>query len=266
MILEKRVAMSPTLLSVLLCLFFSTQICANASDTQTDSIDGQMYQDIKPKFSCKQLILPSALIVYGTVETILAGKVKLINYGANQVVNNYVRSQFRVDDITQYVPVASVYILNLAGIKGENDFKDRTIILGISGLIVGASVNLLKYTTKIERPDKATRNSFPSGHAAVAFMGAEFLRQEYKDVSPWYGIAGYTIAAGTGLLRVYNNRHWFGDVVAGAGFGILSTRAAYWIYPMLQRNFPKKYKKGKSLVIIPFYNGQQGGLSLSVNL
>lgn len=265
MFLNKRIV-SPVLLSILLSAFFSIQIRAESLDMQTDSITGEIPPRIKSKFPYKQLILPSVLIVYGTAETILAGKVKLINYGAKQVVNNYVRSQFRVDDITQYVPAASVYILNLAGIKGKNNFKDRTIILGISGLLVGVSVNLLKYTTKIERPDKSTRNSFPSGHAAVAFMGAEFLWQEYKDVSPWYGIAGYTIAVGTGLLRVYNDRHWFGDVVAGAGFGILSTRAAYWIYPMLQRKFSKKNKDGKNLVFMPFYNGQQGGLSLSVKL
>lgn len=154
----------------------------------------------------------------------------------------------------------------MVGVKGKNNFKDRTIILGISGLLVGTSVNLLKYTTKIERPDKSTRNSFPSGHAAIAFMGAEFLRQEYKDVSPWYGIAGYAVATGTGLLRIYNDRHWFGDVVAGAGFGILSTKAAYWLYPMLQRKFSKKKKNRKNLLFIPFYNGQQGVFSLSVKL
>lgn len=264
--LLNKIVVSPVLLSIILCAVFSMQIRANSLDMQTDSVTGEITPRIKSKFPYKQLILPSALLAYGTTETILAGKVKLINYGAKQVVNNYVRSQFRVDDITQYVPAASVYILNLADIKGENNFKDRTIILSISGLLVGVSVNLLKYTAKIERPDKSTRNSFPSGHTAVAFMGAEFLWQEYKDVSPWYGIAGYTIAAGTGLLRVYNDRHWFGDIAAGAGFGILSTRVAYWIYPMLQRKFSPKNRNRKDLIIMPFYNGQQGGLSLSVKL
>lgn len=265
MLLDKRVT-SSVLLSTLLCVLFPAQINANGLDMQTDSITTETVSDIKSGFPYKQLILPSALIAYGAIETILAGKVKLINYGAKHEVTNHVRSKFRIDDITQYVPAAGVYILNMAGVKGKNNFKDRTIILGISGLLVGTSVNLLKYTTRIERPDKSTRNSFPSGHAAVAFMGAEFLRREYKDVSPWYGIAGYAIATGTGLLRVYNDRHWFGDVVAGAGFGILSTKAAYWLYPMLRQKFSKKKKNGKNLVFIPFYNGQQGGLSLSVKL
>jgi phosphoesterase PA-phosphatase related len=40
-------------------------------------------------------------------------------------------------------------------------------------------------------------------------------------VSPWYGIGGYVIAAGTGALRAWNNKHWVWDVVFGAGLGML---------------------------------------------
>ena len=266
MLLEKKVAYI-VLLSSILCTCSSEPIRAgNDKVIQSDSLRGDTIPVSHAGFPYKQLILPSALIVYGTVETVLAGKVKLINYGAKHEVTNHVKSKFRIDDITQYVPAASVYLLNLSGVKGKHNFKDRTIILGISGLLVGTSVNLLKYTTKVRRPDGSTRNSFPSGHAAIAFMGAEFLRQEYKDVSLWYGVAGYTIAAGTGLLRVYNDRHWFGDVVAGAGIGILSTCAAYWFYPVLKQKFSNKRKNGNSLVFVPFYNGRQGGVSLSIQL
>jgi hypothetical protein len=41
----------------------------------------------------------------------------------------------------------------------------------------------------------------PFGHTANAFASAEFLWQEYKDVSIWYGISGYIIASGTGVLE-----------------------------------------------------------------
>jgi len=34
---------------------------------------------------------------------------------------------------------------------------------------------------------------------------------------------------------MYNNRHWLSDVVAGAGFGILSTKVSYLLYPKLRR-------------------------------
>ena len=72
-------------------------------------------------------------------------------------------------------------------------------------------------------------NSFPSGHTYMAFAGAELLRKEYGSDYPWRAIAGYTIATLVGLMRVRNNRHWVGDVLAGAGLGILTTDLVYWV-------------------------------------
>jgi len=91
------------------------------------------------------------------------------------------------------------------------------------------------------RPDSSNRLSFPSGHTAQAFISAEFLRQEYKDISPWIGVAGYAVAVGTGFLRRYNNKHWLNDVIAGAGVGILSTHLSYWLYPKIKSTFLGKW-------------------------
>ena len=217
-------------------------------------------------FSYKQLIIPGTLMLYGTIEATLAPKNRLLNYAIGHEVITHTPEKFQMDDITQYVPAASVYALNLVGIKGKHNFKDRTIILGMASLFTAVSVNGLKYTARIERPDKSAKNSFPSGHTAIAFMGAEFLWQEYKDVSIWYGIAGYTIAAGTGAFRIYNNKHWVGDVAFGAGLGILSTKLAYWLYPTVESKIFNggNKKKKNNLAFYPYYNGQQGGLSMSM--
>jgi membrane-associated phospholipid phosphatase len=137
--------------------------------------------------------------------------------------------------------------------------------LGTAYVIMSGTVFGLKKWTKVERPDGSSNNSFPSGHTANAFMGAEFLYQEYKDVSPWYGIAGYVVATGTGLFRMYNNRHWFSDVVAGAGFGILSTKVAYWIYPWMKEKIFKDKDEKYSGMAMPFYNGKQAGVGLVLN-
>lgn len=114
------------------------------------------------------------------------------------------------------------------GIEGQHNIKERTIILGTAYLLMGVTVLSIKNFADVTRPDGSSSNSFPSGHTATAFMGAEFLYQEYKDISPWYGITGYAIALSTGIFRIVNDRHWLTDVSAGAGFGILSTKISYY--------------------------------------
>jgi membrane-associated phospholipid phosphatase len=72
---------------------------------------------------------------------------------------------------------------------------------------------------------------------AIAFASAELLRLEYKEVSPWYGIGGFAVAGLTAYLRLYNDQHWFGDVVAGAGIGVLSAKLANLLYPWVHKTF-----------------------------
>ncbi|MFV0291136.1 MAG: phosphatase PAP2 family protein [Mangrovibacterium sp.] len=239
---------------------------------QTNEITRSKNNRIKTNdymFSYKQFIVPASLMLYGTIEATMAPKNRLLNYAIGHEVITHKPEKFQIDDITQYVPSASVYALNLIKIKGKHNFKARTIILSMATLFTAASVNVIKYTARVERPDKSSRNSFPSGHTAVAFMGAEFLWHEYKDVSIWYGIAGYTIATGTGLFRIYNNKHWVGDVAFGAGVGILSTKLAYWLYPTVEKkifNGDQKKNKRQNIAFFPYYNGKQGGLFLSMQL
>ncbi len=157
----------------------------------------------------------------------------------------------------------AVYGLNAIGIKGRNNFKDRTIIYLLSTAITGVTVQSLKAITKVQRPDGFGTNAFPSGHTATAFAAAEFLRMEYKDVSPWYGVIGYLTATTTWILRMYNNRHWFRDILPGAGFGIVSTKVAYWIYPAIKKKFFKD--KPMNTMILPYYQKGGGGIALVCN-
>lgn len=217
--------------------------------------------DSTHKFKFKQLIIPSVLIGYGVIG-IESDQLKLFNTQIKEEINEDIDEKITIDDFAQYAPALSVYGLNAFGIKGKHNLKDRTIILGTSYLLMSASVLSLKSITKVERPDGSAFNSFPSGHTATAFAGAEFLWQEYKDISIWYGISGYIIATGTGAFRIYNDKHWLTDVVAGAGIGILSTKVAYWINPWIQKKIFKSKEKNSMSAIAPFYNGKQLGIGL----
>lgn len=160
--------------------------------------------------------------------------------------------------------MVAVYGLNLCGVEGKHRFLDRTILLAMSYATMGILVNSMKFTFKEKRPDSNARNSFPSGHTATAFMGAEFLYKEYKDVSPWIGYAGYAVAATTGYLRIYNNRHYINDVIAGACIGIASVKLSYWLYPKIFKNAKCNKNKNVSIAGLPYYSTSGWGLNMCV--
>jgi PAP2 superfamily len=211
----------------------------------------------------ESLFIPAGLITYGFIALGENGLKKLDNNTKLEIREDHPIFITKLDNYLQYSPALAVYGLNALGVKGKNNFRDRTMIYGLSTIISSAIVLPLKKIAKIQRPDGSAFNSFPSGHTTTAFAAAEFLRIEYKDVSPWYGITGYTLAATTGILRLYNNKHWVSDVVAGAGFGILSTKLAYWVYPSLKRKLFKD--KPMNTMVMPYYQSGGGGLALVYN-
>ena len=237
-------------------LFISIKTIAQSAVVDTVKVDTIS----SLKFNYKQLIVPSILIGYGVIG-IESDQIKDFNDQIKTEVNEHIDTKISVDDFSQYAPAASVYVLNAFGVKGKNDLRDRSVIFATSYLIMASTILGLKSVTHVTRPDGSSNNSFPSGHTATAFAGAEFLYQEYKDQSIWYGIAGYAVATGTGLFRIYNDRHWLTDVAAGAGIGIISTKIAYWVNPYLTRKLFKSTDANSTSIIAPFYNGQQYGLS-----
>lgn len=153
-----------------------------------------------------------------------------------------VSSHVTIDNYSQFAPLVAVYALDAFQIAHRCNLGEQIIVTTISIAMQESSVTFLKNTTHVQRPDLSAHNSFPSGHTTMAFVGAELLYQEYGATSSWIGIIGYLIAACTGFLRMYNNRHWLTDVVAGAGLGILIVRFAYWLLPRIM----KKIREMKS--------------------
>lgn len=212
------------------------------------------------RFRAKSLFIPGFMITYGFASMEVEG---LENFNAelkDEIYAEKPHKKISIDNYLQFAPALAVYGLNAMGIKGKHNFRDRSIIYLMSNIILTTSVYSIKKISHELRPDASGYTSFPSGHTAEAFASAEFLRQEYKDISPWYGYAGYAVAATTGYLRMYNNKHWLSDVVAGAGVGILSTKLAYWLYPKIQHRLFKD--KNSNTVIMPSYNNKAFGFAM----
>ena len=185
-------------------------------------------------FKAGEVVMPLTLIGAGTLGFVQP--IKNARYEVRDYLNEW-RGDHRVtaDDYLQYVPLGSIYGLSLLGAEAKHNYVDRTLELGTAYVALGLIVNAIKYTVREPRPDGSANNSFPSGHTATTFMGAELVRIEYGDASPWYSVGAYTAAITVGVLRVYNEKHWFTDVFAGAGVGILSARIGYWLLPYTRR-------------------------------
>lgn len=133
-----------------------------------------------------------------------------------------------IDNYTQFFGPVMATGLKIAGVEGRSDWGRYLASTAMSYGFMALFVNSIKYTAKEMRPDGSTRNSWPSGHTATAFVGATILHKEYGLTrSPWYSVVGYGVATATGVMRVLNNRHWVSDVLSGAGVGIMSGELAY---------------------------------------
>jgi len=207
------------------------------------------------------LILPIALMTYGALSLELM-PLQQFNKTIHTITTpDNLEKKIHIDNYLQFSPGFLAIGLNAVGIKGKHNVKDAALIYTLSNVVLNGIVIPTKKITHELRPDQSAYSSFPSGHTAEAFANATFLSMEYSKVSVWYGIAGYTIAGVTGYLRMYNNKHWFGDVIAGAGVGVVSTKLAYWMFDKINKNKTTTNKIG----LIPTYNNRRIGFNLCTN-
>lgn len=170
-----------------------------------------------------------------------------------------------VDNYMQYASWAEYLALPAFGVKGRHTYKEKVATATTAFLMMTGVVRGLKMTVNERRPDSSAHNSFPSGHTATAFCGAELVNIEYGG---WYGFAAYVTAFGVGFLRPYNSRHYLNDVFAGAAIGIFSARASHWLLPVERKLFGWDKKKDSAVVVaVPYYNPEfkQFGASMAIN-
>jgi membrane-associated phospholipid phosphatase len=122
-----------------------------------------------------------------------------------------------------------------ARLVGDGGVADAALHVAAALAAGGAANGALKYGVGRERPsdtDDPLRfrplnghnrwQSFPSGHAVVAFSLAAAVAEEAR--TPWVSVLAYGGAAAVAWSRVYEDKHWTSDVAAGALIGILAGR------------------------------------------
>ncbi|MDR1737943.1 MAG: phosphatase PAP2 family protein [Candidatus Symbiothrix sp.] len=202
-------------------------------------------------------IVPSALVSYGIL-TRLTPALQDVDKQIDRPFAKHFHRQYAFDDYILYTPILGVYGLDLCGVKAKHNFLDRTLVIGSASVMCAGVSFCGKEWIDVRRPD-GSEQSFPSRHTAFAFMLSHILFREYQDVSPWIGIAGYGIGATTGVMRMVNRRHWFSDVITGAGVGILSTELSYLLLPVWHKLL-KIEPQTAGISLLPMVGSDQIGL------
>lgn len=223
-----------------------------SSVAQSVNADRVYYATAQEHFRPQQLIVPGALLAVGAfgVENGWFGKVnRKVNEGMQDLSGG---RSFGLDDYLRFAPLVGTALLYKAGVPCAYTLDERLAARATSYMAYFALVGGLKQVVRETRPDGSDSQSFPSGHTTVAFMGAEQIRMEYGG---WYGVGAYAMATGVAFLRMYNQKHWLNDVVAGAGAGILCARVGYWLLPYERKLFKLKTNQvGSSLVVLPTFD------------
>ena len=216
------------------------------------------------QFKFTKLIVPGVLVGAGAIVSFVPSLHETVDVGIRDRMNELSGgTSFNLDHYLQYAP-ALAYGIAAPFASGQHNWKERGLALGTSFAVMMALVYGVKWTTGVVRPNDAG-HSFPSGHSAMAFLGAELVRLEYGT---WWGVLAYSAAFATGFLRIYNNWHWTSDVLAGAGVGILSAHIGYWLLPW-ERKLLGIDSGQRQIALLPFATsspaGSCYGLSLTCN-
>ncbi len=210
-------------------------------------------KDLKTNINWQLYIVPAAFIGLGTYMRAVpdGNKFSKENIQHDFAAKDGERENW-ADDYLQFVPLTAAVGLPLLfpGIEHRSSNISLLSKAAVSQVVTLGTVTILKNWFADERPN-GDHNSFPSGHTAEAFMGAQILYLEYRDSNKWIAYAGYPVAAFVGVDRVINNAHWMCDVLVGAGIGMLVPTLIYWADYLW---FEHKENKEQRFVLMPTYS------------
>lgn len=132
------------------------------------------------------------------------------------------------DDHMQFASYGLQLAMRCGGATGRSrTWGEMLTADGIGALGTAAIVLSVKSGVQRMRPDGSTANSFPSGHTATAFLGAELFNLEYGADYPLLSHLQYLFATSVAFGRMANNRHWYSDVLWGGLIGVSMAHVGY---------------------------------------
>lgn len=232
--------------------------CAAPADSLRHSIERE---GSRGAFRAKDFVLPAALVGVGALGIDPPWGSRAKEKAHTWWASSSVERSNRVADGAQFLSYAAAVGLGELGVKARHGVRDRALVTATTFVLAEGLGRGLKSMGWERRPDGSDRQSFPSGHATRAFAGAELVRVEYGAA---WGTAAYAVATGIALWRVRDNRHWWNDVVAGAGVGIVSARLSYLLLPFEQRLLGLSPTSEVQVAFLPTYEPQYRSTGLGL--
>lgn len=149
-----------------------------------------------------------------------------------------------------------------SGIIFRNDWLRNTgAMVFASYTISGLVQTISKEATGRARPSAEEGNmsfkpfeggkyhSFPSGHGMLSISTAWVLARQTEFVP--LKVVFFSMPVVVSWSRLYDNAHWFSDIILGTALGIASAETVLKYYPKIQANNGSH----KGLVVLPTGNG-----------
>ncbi len=99
---------------------------------------------------------------------------------------------------------------------GNKELKESSLLGLTSSLLTVTVIFSSKALISRKRPDYSDNDSFPSGHTGYSFS----IFGSYSEYYNRYYYIFYSIPIMVGLSRIYKNKHYLSDTVAGGIIGL----------------------------------------------
>jgi hypothetical protein len=144
----------------------------------------------------------------------------------------FLNTVFKIDDYYHSeLMAASIVGLYVYGLIDKNSEVRNLGLRLAEATVYGSLINMsIKFTGGRSRPfttespfdfdpfkTNFEQTSFPSGHSTLAFAYSAVMAKEYQNF--FWKFGWYSLAVLTAYARVYNNKHWFSDIIFGAAIG-----------------------------------------------
>ena len=179
-------------------------------------------------------------------------------------------SKFVFEPYGRFAPVIIGGLYIGGRLAKDNRLAGTSLTAAKSFIVASVSAGIVKQLTHRHRPfqddlpnhanwdgplSSIEYSSFPSGHSIAAFSMATVYALEYRNTI-WVPVLAYTLATGTAVSRLYDNKHWASDVVIGSALGFVTGRFMW----------KQSRKCNNRFVVLPSVGSKTASLTFIVRL